>query len=55
MVAVCGGTRNATRRLGCVLTNDPVSGVMRHADVGEEAIARARERGLGLSMIDGAG
>ena len=56
MVAVCGGTRNATRRLGCVLTNDPASGVMRHADAGyQEAITCAREHGLNLPMIDGAG
>jgi urocanate hydratase len=35
-----------------VLTNDPASGVMRHADAGyPEAIACAREHGLDLPMV----
>jgi urocanate hydratase len=34
-----------------VLTNDPGTGVMRHADAGyEEALDCARERGLDLPM-----
>ena len=37
-----------------VLTNDPASGVMRHADAGyESAIDCAREHGLNLPMIEG--
>jgi urocanate hydratase len=37
-----------------VLTNDPASGVMRHADAGyPEALDCARERGLDLPMVDG--
>jgi urocanate hydratase len=36
-----------------VLTNDPATGVMRHADAGyDEAIACAREQGLRLPMLD---
>jgi urocanate hydratase len=35
-----------------VLTNDPASGVMRHADAGyESAKACAREQGLNLPML----
>lgn len=56
MVAVCDGTKDTARRLVRVLTNDPASGVMRHADAGcQEAITCAREHGLNLPMIDGAG
>ncbi|HLI13990.1 MAG TPA: urocanate hydratase [Alphaproteobacteria bacterium] len=54
MVIVCDGTEAAARRLKRVLTNDPASGVMRHADAGyEEAIACAREHHLILPMLDG--
>ena len=54
MVIVCDGTEDAARRLKRVLTNDPGSGVMRHADAGyEEAIACARAHGLDLPMIGG--
>jgi urocanate hydratase len=36
------------------LTNDPATGVMRHADAGYElAIECAREQGLQLPMIHG--
>jgi urocanate hydratase len=53
MVVVCDGTEAAARRLERVLTNDPASGVMRHADAGyEDAIACAREHGLKLPMLD---
>ncbi|MFI4987270.1 MAG: urocanate hydratase [Alphaproteobacteria bacterium] len=53
MVIVCDGTEGAARRLQRVLTNDPASGVMRHADAGyEEAIRCAREAGLNLPMLD---
>ncbi len=52
MVVVCDGTPAAAARLERVLTNDPASGVMRHADAGyEDAIACAREHGLSLPML----
>jgi urocanate hydratase len=52
MVIVADGTREAARRLERVLTNDPASGVMRHADAGyEAAIQCAREKGLKLPMV----
>lgn len=52
MVIVADGTPDAARRLERVLTNDPGTGVMRHADAGYD-IARdcAREQGLTLPMI----
>ena len=54
MVVVCDGTEAAARRLERVLSNDPASGVMLHADAGdEEAIACAREHELNLPMLDG--
>ena len=54
MVIVCDGTEAAARRLERVLTNDPASGVMRHADAGyETAIDCARAHGLNLPMIEG--
>ena len=53
MVIVCDGTPAAARRLERVLTNDPASGVMRHADAGyEDAVACAKEHGLELPMLD---
>ncbi len=53
MVIVCDGTDAAAGRIERVLTNDPATGVMRHADAGYE-IARqcAREKGLDLPMLD---
>ncbi|MCW2245960.1 urocanate hydratase [Azospirillum fermentarium] len=53
MVIVADGTEAAARRLERVLTNDPATGVMRHADAGY-GIARdcAREQGLRLPMIE---
>ncbi len=52
MVIVCDGTEAAARRIERVLTNDPASGVMRHADAGYDiAIECAREQGLKLPMI----
>jgi urocanate hydratase len=49
---VADGTDEGARRLERVLTNDPGTGVMRHADAGY-ALARetARERGLDLPML----
>jgi urocanate hydratase len=53
MVIVCDGTPEAARRIERVLTNDPATGVMRHADAGyPDAIACAREHGLRLPMLD---
>jgi urocanate hydratase len=52
MVCVADGSDMADRRLTRVLTSDPGSGVMRHADAGyEDAVAIARERGVDLPMI----
>ena len=54
MVAVADGTEAADRRLQRVLTADPGTGVMRHADAGYPlAIETARERGVDLPMITG--
>jgi urocanate hydratase len=51
-VIVADGTPGAAKRLERVLTNDPASGVMRHADAGyEEAIECAKENGLNLPMV----
>jgi urocanate hydratase len=53
MVIVADGTKQAAKRLQRVLTNDPATGVMRHADAGYDiAIACAREQGLKLPMLD---
>ncbi len=53
MVVVCDGTEAAARRLKRVLTNDPATGVMRHADAGyQDAIACAREHNLDLPMLE---
>jgi urocanate hydratase len=53
MVAVADGTDMADHRLRRVLTADPGTGVMRHADAGYElAIDTARERGVDLPMIE---
>ncbi|HSK38766.1 MAG TPA: urocanate hydratase [Arenibaculum sp.] len=52
MVIVADGTKEAERRLERVLTNDPATGVMRHADAGYDiAVDCAREHGLKLPMI----
>jgi len=54
MVCVADGTTMADRRLERVLTADPGTGVMRHADAGYEvAIDTANERGVDLPMING--
>jgi urocanate hydratase len=51
MVVVCDGTSAAARRIERVLTNDPATGVIRHADAGyPEALACAREHGLTLPI-----
>jgi urocanate hydratase len=52
MVIVADGTKEAAQRLERVLTNDPATGVMRHADAGYEiAIECAKEKGLNLPML----
>ncbi|MEX1269876.1 MAG: urocanate hydratase [Balneolaceae bacterium] len=52
MVCVADGTEMADRRLERVLTNDPGTGVMRHADAGYELAEQvAREKGVDLPMI----
>jgi len=55
MVVVADGTESGDRRLQRVLTADPGTGVMRHADAGYElAIRTAAERGVDLPMIQDA-
>jgi len=52
VVIVADGSKEAAIRLENVLTNDPASGVMRHADAGYvTAIECAREHHLKLPMI----
>ena len=53
MVVVADGTDLAANKLERVLTNDPGTGVMRHADAGyERAIQVAKERGVHIPMLD---
>jgi urocanate hydratase len=52
MVCLADGTELAAQRLERVLTADPGTGVMRHADAGyERAIEVARERGVKIPML----
>ena len=52
-VIVADGTPEMRVRLERVLTNDPGTGVARHADAGyDEAVQTARDHGLHLPMID---
>ncbi len=52
MVIVADGTPEAAVRLQRVLTTDPGTGVMRHADAGyEKAIETARERGVKIPIL----
>ncbi len=54
MVVVADGTDEAAERLERVLTTDPGTGVVRHADAGyAEALEAAREHGLRLPGRDG--
>jgi len=51
MVVVADGTPEAARRLERVLTSDPATGIIRHADAGyEDAIAFAHEHGVRIPM-----
>jgi urocanate hydratase len=53
MVVVADGSADADERLERVLTTDPGTGVMRHADAGyPEAIEHAREHGLDLPGLE---
>jgi urocanate hydratase len=52
MVIVADGTREADEKLQRVLTCDPGSGIVRHADAGyPDAIAAARESGIDMPML----
>ena len=52
MVVVADGTPEAAARLERVLTTDPGTGVMRHADAGYERAAEvARERGVRIPLL----
>jgi urocanate hydratase len=53
MVVVADGTELAAQKLARVLTTDPGTGVMRHADAGYDAArATARERGVHIPMLE---
>ncbi len=53
MVVVADGTDEAALRLERVLTTDPGTGIMRHADAGYElAMETARRKGIKLPMLD---
>jgi urocanate hydratase len=55
MVVVADGTAASARRLLRVLTSDPGTGVMRHADAGYPlAIETAERAGVDLPMVTGA-
>ncbi len=55
VVIVADGSNLAEQKLTRTLTNDPGTGVMRHADAGYEIALRvARERGVDLPMETGA-
>ncbi len=52
MVVLADGTDAAAERLERVLTTDPGTGVMRHADAGyDEALAAARDGGIDLPSV----
>ena len=52
MVVVADGTPEAARRLERVLTSDPGTGVMRHADAGyPEALDAARRHRIDLPSL----
>ncbi|MDT7618785.1 MAG: urocanate hydratase [Pseudonocardiales bacterium] len=53
-VTVADGTALAARKIARVLTNDPGTGVLRHADAGyDTAVDTAAEQGLRLPMREG--
>jgi len=52
VVVVADGSEEAARRVELVLTNDPGTGVMRHADAGyDQARQVAVERGMDLPGV----
>jgi len=52
MVIVADGSKEMATRLNRVLTNDPGTGIMRHADAGyEEAIKFAKKKGIKIPML----
>ena len=56
MVCVADGTDLAAQKLERVLTADPGTGVMRHADAGyERSLEVAAERGVRIPMREDAG
>jgi urocanate hydratase len=56
VVVVADGSEEAARRVELVLTNDPGTGVMRHADAGyDQARQVAAERGMDLPGVAGPG
>src|SRR5437660_1338964 len=53
MVVVADGTDEAKRRLELVLTSDPGTGVLRHADASyEEAVACAKDHGIHMPGLN---
>ena len=53
MVVVADGSELAAAKLERVLTTDPGTGIVRHADAGyEEALAAARELGVRVPMLE---
>jgi urocanate hydratase len=53
MVVVADGSSGAEQKLERVLTSDPGTGVMRHADAGyERAKQVAEERGVRIPMLE---
>ncbi|MEC8875083.1 MAG: urocanate hydratase [Candidatus Thermoplasmatota archaeon] len=54
MVVVADGTDEAAERLGRVLTTDPGTGIMRHADAGyEKARKVAKEKNVNVGIVEG--
>jgi urocanate hydratase len=52
MVCVAEGTSDSEKRLVQVLTTDPGTGIVRHADAGyETAIKIAKEKGIKMPML----
>jgi urocanate hydratase len=53
VVIVADGTNDAAEKLARVLTNDPGTGVMRHADAGyAEALETAQAKGIQIPMLE---
>lgn len=51
-VIVCDGTKRMAERIGRVLTNDPLMGVLRHADAGYDIAAKfAKKNGIKIPMM----